>query len=201
MPQNWRSEDLAELEADCWKLLEQGSKDRKQNLHTIVLATVHQGEPRLRTVVLRRVDIAEKHIYAHVDLRSPKAADILSNPLTSWLAYDPVSRVQIRLSGKSEIHNHDELCRKHWEATGHHSRRFYMRPQEGQPLDGPQQLDQKLREFHYGDEDTEMAYKDFAVIQCDVTFMDFYALHHEGNRRAEFRYTDGGLTNMNWISA
>ena len=201
MLQDWRSKDLTGLESACWQALQQGAKDRRSPLHSIVLSTVHGDEPRLRTVVLRRVDILEKRIYAHVDLRSPKAADIIGNPHTSWLAYEPEARVQIRLSGRSVIRNQDELCRQHWEATGHHSRRFYMRPREGQPLEEPQALQDELKDFLYTDTDTEMAYKDFAVICCDVTFMDIYGLHHEGNRRAEFHYENGMLVKSSWMSA
>jgi len=201
MLQDWRSKDLAGLETACWEALHQGAKDRRSPLHSIVLSTVHGNEPRLRTVVLRRVDVADKRIYAHVDLRSPKAANILANPNTSWLAYEPEARAQIRLSGLAAIHNQDELCREHWQATGHHSRRFYMRPQEGQPLSVPQSLQEDLKDFKYSDADTEMAYKYFAVIRCDVTFMDIYGLHHEGNRRAEFYYENGLLNLQQWMSA
>lgn len=198
---DWRIEDLLLLERGCWEALHTGAKDRRSPLHTIVLSTVHGNEPRLRTVVLRRVDVDEKRIYAHVDLRSAKAADIQANPHTSWLAYDPESRIQIRLSGRSVVHSQDDLCRKHWEATGHHSRRFYMRPQEGQPLDAPQHLQEELRDFTYTDADTETAFADFSVICCEVEFMDLYALHHEGNRRAEFHYQHGLLVGSQWMSA
>ena len=196
-----RAEDLDRLETACWASLRDGAKDRHSPMHTIVLATVHEGAPRLRTVVLRRVDIMEKRVYAHVDLRSPKAAAILADPNTSWLAYDPVARVQIRLSGKSTVHNQEELCRQHWEATGHHSRRFYMRPPEGKPLDAPQHLAEELRDFKYTDGDTETAFADFAVIRCEVDFMDMYTLHHEGNRRAEFQYKKSQLVHAQWMSA
>lgn len=195
------TEDLSSWEKACWEALKGGASDRRSPLHTIVLSTVHGQEPRLRTVVLRRVDITEKRIHAHVDLRSPKAAGVRVNPNTSWLAYDPVARVQIRLSGRSVVHNQDELCRQQWEATGHHSRRFYMRPQEGLPLDAPQHLQEELRDFRYTDADTESAFADFAVICCQVEFMDIYALHHEGNRRAEFHYLGGELTQAKWMSA
>ena len=198
---DWRTEDLAQLEALCWGSLYKGAKDRRSPLHTIVLATVHAGMPRLRTVVLRRVDIPEKRVYAHVDLRSPKALNVLADPNTSWLAYDPEARIQIRLSGKAYVHNQDELCRQHWNTTGHHSRRFYMRPQEGRPLDAPQHLVEELRDFKYTDAETETAFADFAVIRCEVDFMDIYTLHHEGNRRAEFHYQHGHIVRTQWMSA
>lgn len=198
---NWRTEDLELLERGCWEVLFTGAKDRRSPLHTIVLASARDNVPLLRTVVLRRVDTSEKRVYAHVDLRSPKAASIIANPHTSWLAYDPAERIQIRLSGKSVVHNQDDLCRQHWEATGHHSRRFYMRPQEGQPMEVPQHLQEELRDFKYSDADTEAAFADFAVIRCEVDFIDMYTLHHEGNRRAEFFYEKGALIKMQWMSA
>ena len=197
----WETSDLQLIEQGCWHSLSEGAKDRHSPMHTIVLSTVHGDAPRLRTVVLRRADVVDKRVYAHVDLRSAKAADVLGNPNTSWLAYDPVTRMQIRLSGSSMVHHGDELARSHWEATGHHSRRFYMRPQEGQPLDGPQQLQEDLRDFKYTDADTETAFAAFAVIRCEVDFMDVYFLHHEGNRRAEFHYAKGILTKGTWMGA
>jgi pyridoxamine 5'-phosphate oxidase len=197
----WKDLDLDQAETQCWQSLAGGARDRRSPLHTVVLSTVHGVEPRLRTVVLRRVDVAEKRVYAHVDVRSQKASDIRLNPNTSWLAYDPIERVQIRLSGSSTIHQGDGLARQHWEATGHHSRRFYMRPREGQPLEGPQHLQEELRDFKYTDADTETAFPDFAVICCTVDFMDIYMLHHEGNRRAEFQYEGGRLVRLQWMSA
>jgi pyridoxamine 5'-phosphate oxidase len=197
----WLDFDLDQTENQCWRSLAGGAKDRRSPWHTVVLSTVHGAEPRLRTVVLRRVDVAEKQVYAHVDVRSQKASDLSLNPSTSWLAYDPIERVQIRLSGTSTIHRGDDLTRQHWEATGHHSRRFYMRPREGQPLEGPQQLQEELRDFRYTDADTEIAYGDFAVIRCEVNFMDIYMLHHEGNRRAEFHYEMGRSIKQQWMSA
>ncbi|MDG2095636.1 MAG: hypothetical protein P8J89_10250, partial [Phycisphaerales bacterium] len=56
-----------------WKLLEEGSSNRRHAFHTPVLATrMSSGDPDLRTVVLRRVDPRLRMVCCHTDSRSPK---------------------------------------------------------------------------------------------------------------------------------
>ena len=60
-----------------WGHLEEGSANRRHAFHTPVLATRSaSGDPDLRTVVLRRVDRAQRIICCHTDHRAPKVRAI-----------------------------------------------------------------------------------------------------------------------------
>ena len=65
--------DTDSIYEELWRLLEEGSSNRRHPFHTPVLATsMSSGDPDLRTVVLRRVDRGRRLVCCHTDARSPK---------------------------------------------------------------------------------------------------------------------------------
>ena len=63
---------LPELEQDCWDRLVTGAVKSRTPFHTPSIATLHQGEVNLRTVVLRKTLATERELRFHTDIRSPK---------------------------------------------------------------------------------------------------------------------------------
>lgn len=186
----------------CWKLLSEGVSNRKSAMHQVVVSTVVGDVSHMRTVVLRRVDINDKKLYFHTDIRSAKVNDLESTGKMSWLTYDQSIRTQIRLSGPTRIHHKNDICVAHWEKTGHHSRRYYMlQTVPASVLHGPSTgLTEALRDFDYSLEESEIGFEHFAVVETSATWMEWYFTHNTGNLRASFDYSDSSLTASRWLA-
>ena len=194
--------DLSVMETRCWELLASGAKSSKSPMHLVVVGTPQGSIARMRTVVLRRVDIETKRIYFHTDVRSAKTADIEKTGLLSWLAYDGLQRSQLFLSGKTVVHHMDALCRQHWSDTQHFSRRCYLLPEgPGRPLeDSDAYIDEALAGFQYSLEASEKGFEHFAVVETTADRMEWYYTFGRGNKRAEFNYEYGILQSACWLT-
>jgi hypothetical protein len=196
------AENIDFVEQACWKMLSEGAVSRKSPMHTMVVGTAVGQHAFLRSVIIRRVDITEKRVYFHCDIRSAKIGEIRSTGTLTWLAYDPQLRSEIRLSGKTSVHHLDELCREHWASTKHFSRRCYLLPEgPGRNL-GEKRTDpeEKLSNFQYSFEESEAGFDQFAVICTEVEWMGWYFTFSKGNRRASFKYDHGILQEAVWLT-
>lgn len=108
-----------------WSLMEAGARDRRHAFHTPMLATVADGRPDLRMVVLRAADRVTGTLRFHTDRRSPKAAAMLAAPAVVLGFYDPVARVQVRASGHAQLHHDDALADAAWAGSQRMSRVCY----------------------------------------------------------------------------
>lgn len=198
-------EDIAGLpyvEELCWNLLFEAVSNRKSGMHQAVVSTAVGDVSHMRTVVLRRVDIQDKKLYFHTDIRSAKVSDLKLSGNMSWLAYDQSLRTQIRLSGPTIVHHNDDICKIHWQKTGHHSRRCYLsNTPPGSELDEQSTgLTESLRDFNYSLEESEVGFEYFAVVETSVTWMDWYFTHNTGNRKASFEYEGGDILTSKWLA-
>lgn len=176
----------------CWALLTDGATRRHAPFHTPVLATVENGEPRARTVVLRGIDTGRRHLYCHTDVRSTKCAQLAANPRVSWLFYDAERKVQIRATGTALLHTVDELADKQWANTLPFSRLCYMtgdapsiRLNSAEPPwfgATPQPLPTA--------EASEHGRRFFGVIDCHVDSLDWLHLDVSAHARARFAWHD-----------
>ncbi|NBR79124.1 MAG: pyridoxamine 5'-phosphate oxidase, partial [Alphaproteobacteria bacterium] len=58
-------------------MLERGAADRRSAFHTPTVATIGlDGRPRLRTIVLRACDTANRSLRFHTDARSDKINEL-----------------------------------------------------------------------------------------------------------------------------
>ena len=101
--------NLSELEQDCWDRLVTGAIKSRTPFHTPSIATLHQGEVSLRTVVLRKVLAQERELRFHTDVRSPKWQELSQYPSISALFYDAIDRIQLRVKGKAVLHHTNEI--------------------------------------------------------------------------------------------
>lgn len=190
------------VEERCWNLLFDAASNRKSAMHQAVVSTAVGEVSHMRTVVLRRVDVQDKKLYFHTDIRSAKVNDLKLSGRMSWLAYDQSLRTQIRLSGPTKIHYKNDICAAHWETTGHHSRRYYMlqtlpTSELNEPSTG---LSDSLRDFNYSIEDSEIGFEHFAVVETSVTWMDWYFTHNTGNLKASFEYEGSNILTSKWLA-
>lgn len=104
--------NLNRVFSDIWDYLSEGAERSKSDFHLASLGTTSANQPRLRTVVLRRVIPEEHSIVFHTDSRSAKFKEINANHNVSLLFYSKEKKVQIRLEGKASLHTDDDLAEK-----------------------------------------------------------------------------------------
>ena len=97
-------DDLLGSLAHAWDMLEAGARDRSVPFHLPALATVDdEGQPHVRTVVLRDCNRGERWLRFNTDRRSPKVNHIRTNPKAALHFYDKFEKVQLRLRVRLEF--------------------------------------------------------------------------------------------------
>jgi len=190
-------DDLAATHRHAWTMLEQAVADRDAAFHTVQVASLGLDDaPRVRTVVLRAADAAERTLRFHTDARSPKAAELTREPRVEVLAYDPAAAVQLRLSGAGRVEAEGTLAQSAWVSSRPMSRKCYRialapgtpiaDPYDGLPPDHAQ----------VRPDDGRAA---FCIVRISVTRLDWLFLAHEGHRRARFGYGPDGTVTSTWL--
>ncbi|MEM7496416.1 MAG: pyridoxamine 5'-phosphate oxidase family protein [Pseudomonadota bacterium] len=172
-------DDLDAMIDAAWKRLERGAADKRAAFNTLQIATLGpQGWPEQRTVILRRVETAERRVTIHTDRRSAKAAEIEADGRVSLLFWDARAKLQLRLWGQARLLTDDPLTDEAWDRLTAHGRRIYRTPvPPGRTLRAPEDGD-GLR-----DDDGRSV---FAAIPITVMRLEWLHLRTGGHRRARF---------------
>ncbi len=180
-------DNLDQVEKQIWDMLEKGVPSYKASFHYVSVATIAYDKPELRTVILRDVDVKNKEISFHTDLRSPKVAQLKNNNAVSFLFYDPETRMQLRCSGKATLHYKDAHAELAWGKSRLPSRLTYTNIlPSGADLPAPDLID--LNRTEVSEEELEKAYDNFVVVTSKINQVDWLFLHYKGHRRALFDY-------------
>lgn len=186
------TQDLAEILSEAWRYLQRGASDSRHAFHTPVVATVSAAGCEVRTVVLRRVDVAARELVFHTDFRSEKVRELSHQPTLSWLFYSAPDKIQIRAQGQARLYHLDEVARQAWESSRLSSRRCYLaEPGPGtavtEPISGlPPHL---LNRSPANDAESEPGWPNFCVVVCTVTRLEWLYLAASGHRRAVFQFS------------
>ncbi|KAB1070487.1 pyridoxamine 5'-phosphate oxidase family protein [Methylobacterium planeticum] len=182
-------DDLAAAWAELWRLLADGVRRGRSAFHTPSLATIGaEGRPRVRTVVLRAADPETATLRIHCDRRSDKAAELLARAPCALHAYDPESKVQIRIEGRAGLHADDAVAEAAWAGSQPMSRVCYgVEPAPGTAL---------ARGGAYAQPDPEAARAlgrpNFCALLVRAESLDFLYLDRRGHRRAGWTRGAGG---------
>ncbi len=191
---------LDTLLKSIWEALEKGATTRTHPFHTGVIATISNGAPQVRTVVLRKVLPESRTLIFHTNHRSRKILELTENPNISWLFYDPVSRVQLRLSGVATMHYQDTLAEVQWKNTKLLSRRCYLSIAPSTILSEPASgLPESLLRRNPTLEESEAGWENFTVIETHIHTIDWLWLNSSGHQRAKFIWQAGGEAIAHWI--
>lgn len=87
---------------DCRRELINGYSKKHHPFRFFTLATIHEGAPRQRTVVLRKL-LPNFNILFYTDTRSQKIENIQHNSSVSALFYHPKKMLQIKIEGVANI--------------------------------------------------------------------------------------------------
>jgi pyridoxine/pyridoxamine 5'-phosphate oxidase len=181
---------LAEVLENLWAMLFKAARSRHGGFHTPAVASLGpDGMPQVRTVVLRNAARDRAELTFHTDRRSPKVAQLKSQPRVQWLFYDAQARTQLRVDAIADIISEGPVKEARWEASHPMSRECYRvaLPPSSQ-VDRPESIPAPLPNGH----------EHFCVVHTRVIAIDWLYLHHQGHRRARFEYNDAGI-HATWL--
>ena len=184
-------DDLALSFEEAWNLIDAGVTNRNSPSHMPTVGTVDAlGMPQLRIMILRDVSRDARTLRFHTDSRSIKAEQLLQNPATSVLIYDPAAKVQIRMSGKTHFTATGAVADIAWSASTPFARRCYMaeaapgtplaEPSSGLPdwIAGKQPEEEQLADYR----------ANFAALLVEVDTIEWLYLANAGHRRARWQW-------------
>lgn len=182
-----------------WNSLEEGAKKRNHRFHTGVIATIHEGEPEARTVVLRKAIPQQRVLIFHTDKRSKKSEAISANPKISWLFYDTNERVQLRLAAVARLHQESEFADEQWKNTQLMSRRCYLSLPPSTVITEPHSgLLEPFIDRTPTLEESEAGRENFMMVETKIYRIDWLWLNATGHRRAKFEW-NGDELSSSWI--
>jgi hypothetical protein len=176
---DWRLEQLGEIEQAIWSELESCVETRPHDLaphewRVAVLATVDDGQPDARSIVLREVVARERQLVFYTDARSPKVRQIEATPQGTLIFWSPSLGWQLRMQVLLAVQTEGLAVSSRWArlqtTTG--AADYLAAQAPGSPLDAP--LADLGTRSH------------FATITALVESVDWLELHEEGHRRALF---------------
>lgn len=188
--------DLDAALAQAWSLLEQGASDRRSVAHTPTLASIGlQGEPTLRTVVLRGCDRQEQIVLIHSDRRSPKFAELMRDPRCALHIYDPGQKMQLRVQARASLHADDAIADQDWADAQPMSRLVYgVREAPGSVIADPAAAVDGL-----ADASEVEQRRHFVVIRLQIESLEWLYLAASGHRRARFILGLGAKPTACWL--
>jgi len=194
-----RFTDLNHYLKGAWNFLFRATVERNNPFRNASIASIEDGVPQNRIVVLREVNPQQRTLIYWTDKRSDKVAQLRSNPSLSALFWNEKRKLQIRASGTTTLLQNNDLTREAWDKIGIRGRKSYATSQapgttieqdsDGLPAQWGDDLDLQ---------DTEYAYDNFMIILQEVTSMECLHLHQEGHQRARFDW-NGEAWQSSWL--
>jgi hypothetical protein len=195
---DWYDDLSGSLNA-AWGAMTRGALDRRSAFHHPVIGTIGpDGQPRQRVMILRAVDPEARSLRFHTDIRSEKALEIAADSRVSVLAYDPASKIQLRLSGRATLHHADDIAEAAWQGSQRMSRACYG------TMPGPGSEIRQGNAFRLPDTSDETALEsgraNFAAMLVRIESLEWLYLAYEGHRRAHFAWDAGGKLTARWLA-
>lgn len=158
-------------------------------LRTLTLATLDEGIPQQRMVVLR--DFSDDSVFTiYTDRRSDKVDQILNNESVSLLFYDFQTQLQLRVTGKAMIVNAGEELLQHWNNRGSKNPYSYTSDlAPGTVIENPEEA------YRWTQEEPS----NFCLIKIAATHMEFLQLDGVKHIRGEKIIRDRKET-IRWIT-
>lgn len=180
---------LESLLEDAVVRLSAAARNRRSAMHTPVVGT---ADGDLRIMVLREVAGDLATLRFHTDLRSPKCVLIGSGAPVSILAYDPETRIQLRMRGEGRIESEGPVANAAWERATASSRRCYLAETgPGGALPAARSaIPAALLHRSPTIAETVAGRAHFAVLLIEVRSLDWLQLTHEGGARARYTRDD-----------
>lgn len=165
-------------------ILSDAVDNSKTLFHTLVVSSFDGSKISSRVMVLREFDINKRIMRFHTDYRAPKIKQFANKSIATVVGYDPNIKVQIKLHGKINVHQNNDISQKAWEASTNRSRKCYS------VRGGSSKLIQNPNEYDIKEYDAEDGYKNFSVLIFSFDSLEFLYLKRSGHRRAIHSWDD-----------
>ena len=170
-------------------LLQTGAADPGAAFRTLALATVQDGAPGIRTVILRHFAAVDRVAEFHTDARSPKLAAILHNPRAALHGWDKAARIQLRLDGTVTTADPADTDAAWAALPGPSQASYAVALAPGTPIAAPQ--DARATS-------PEQARSVFRLLRLRFDALEYLSLAHGAHRRARFDWRQGGAAST-WL--
>jgi len=178
---------LSDVEARLWAEMARAAGDKLHAWRSPVLATVDDdGLPQARVVVLRDVDAEQRHLLFYTDARSPKCRQIDRRPHGTLVMWARDLGWQLRLGVHLEIVTDGLALSSRWArlklTPAAQDYLSPLPPGTHLPPAGAPAPERESRDA-------------FAMIDAQVTTIDWLELSPQGHRRAVF----SGRDSARWV--
>ena len=169
-----RIDSLALIHQACWQALDLAARQPEHPFRLMGLASVDGDAADLRTVVLREVAADQQRLIFFTDARSPKVAQLRAHPGGTLLGWGAALGWQLRLRVTLSVEADGLAVSSRWA-------RMKLSP-AAQDYLSP--LPPGAALGRHPPERASRAH--FAVVNAQVTAIDWLELHADGHRRAQF---------------
>lgn len=126
-----------------------GYAKKRHPFRYFTLATIHNGSPRQRTVVLRKL-VNDFTILFYTDKRSIKVDDLKLNNSVSALFYHPKKLLQIQISGNVDFFTDETELNSIYKNIPENSRKDYITTKSpGTEISSPDHVEYLTDENHF----------------------------------------------------
>ena len=168
---------LQELLKDLQGEMKLGYLKRKHSFRYVYLATIADGRPHQRTVVLRDV-VNERNPIIYTDARSSKVKELKENPNASLIMYNHKKLMQITLSGQVKMIESGDYYDDCWSRIqGDSQKNFITEKAPGISIDNPDEVE-------YGDD------HHFMILELVPDQIEYLKLESPNHVRAIFKAED-----------
>jgi pyridoxamine 5'-phosphate oxidase len=168
---------LQAVEAEVWHQLEAAAAERGHGWRTAVLATTDGQRADARTVVLREVDAANRHLCFYSDRRGAKVAQLTSHPDATLVMWCSALGWQLRCRVRLALEAPGPATTLRWaRIKGSPAAQDYLSPLPPGTALGTEP----------DEPPSPSTARNFAVIRATPLSLDWLELHRSGHRRALF---------------
>jgi pyridoxamine 5'-phosphate oxidase len=170
--------DPARHLASIWRALADATRSPESALRTPTLATVGlDGSAQARTIVIRSADAPKRGLVLYTDVRSPKVAELLTEPRAALSFWDATTQVQLRATGRCVRQQEVAATREAWTHVPESNRVNYR------TMLAPGAAIDAATAVHHSVADGSA---NFAVLIFIVEAFDWLWLDRAGHKRARF---------------
>ncbi|MDP9157602.1 MAG: pyridoxamine 5'-phosphate oxidase family protein [Pseudomonadota bacterium] len=188
--------DMKDLFKSIWDSLRAGAGAGRSPFSVLQAATVGvDGNPKVRTIVLRDANEELARLSFHTDIRSGKVRELRARPAISMHGYDAERLVQIRMEGIASFVTDEAEKLAVWNSSRPRTLILYRSPVvSGSVIDDPAQAAAPDAA------DPMLGYENFCLVHVSVRHIDYLDLSNEPHHRAQFHVRDDGAFQGQWVA-
>ena len=180
-----------------WDELELSLTESGHPFHIFSIASINNGQPDARNVVLRGVERKKNMINFHTDSRSKKVSQLEEQADICALFYDKKKKVQLRVYGKTSYEKDIQKIQNKWQNSKRMSKLCYLNKYPpGQNISNP-------KDYLYDDialENIDKGLSNFSIVNINIKSIDWLFLNHKGHERMLIELKKKDSYEYNWIA-